>query len=185
MLFNSKHIKYDLCTVTGFLQNLNKFGVVLLANELCSLLLTTKLIARLVNALITGNAVLDSNLINSVAVMIFRGGSELGANALAHSLARVLWEGSGCLWCEACYFGLTYPLVSVVKSLALLTRGVVFLPMLLFFGDLYLSLCEFKSVSGYIFSTVAAVKVLFKQLERVLFEFGLGECNLCKYRLII
>ncbi len=117
--------------------------------------------------------------------MVFRGGSELGANALAHSLARIVWEGTGCLWCEACYFGLTFPLVNVVKSLASPARGVVFLPMLLFFGDLYSSLCKCKSVSGYIFSNVAAVNVLFKQLERALFEFGLGECNLCKYRLIV
>ncbi len=61
MLFNSKHIKYDLCTVAGFLQNLNKFGVVLLAVELCSVLLTTKLIARLVSALIASGSILDGN----------------------------------------------------------------------------------------------------------------------------
>ncbi|AUG91464.1 Sirohydrochlorin cobaltochelatase [Candidatus Hodgkinia cicadicola] len=185
MLFSSRHVKYDLCTVTGFLQSLNKFGVVLLAIELCSVLLTTKIIARLINALTIGSAILDGSWINSIAVMVFRGGSELGANTLAHSLTRAVWEGSGCLWCEACYFGLTFPLVNVVKLLASPTRGVVFLPMLLFFGDLYLSLCECKSVAGYVFSTVAAVKVLFKHLERVLFEFSLGECNLCKYRLVV
>ncbi|AUG34013.1 Sirohydrochlorin cobaltochelatase [Candidatus Hodgkinia cicadicola] len=185
MLFNSKHVKYDLCTVAGFLQNLNKFGVVLLAVGLCSVLLTTKLIARLVSALIASDSTLDGNWINSVAFMVFRGGSELGVNALAHSLTRVVWEGSGCLWCEACYFGLTFPLVNVVKLLALPTRGVVFLPMLLFFGELYSSLSKCKSVAGYIFSSVAAVNVLFKQLERVLFEFSLGECNLCKYRLTV
>ncbi len=117
--------------------------------------------------------------------MVFRGGSELGVNALACSLTRVVWEGSGCLWCEACYFGLTFPLANVVKLLALPARGVVFLPVLLFFGDLYLSLCKCKSVSGYVFSNIAAVNVLFKQLGRVLFEFSLGECNLCKYRLIV
>lgn len=49
------------------------------------------------------------------------------------ALGCVGGEETDCLWWEACYFGLT-SLVNVVKLLALPTRGVVFLPMLLGFG---------------------------------------------------
>ncbi len=92
MLFSSKHVKCDLCAVSGFLQSLNKSGVVLLASELCSELLTTKLVARLISALAAGGS-----LVNSVVVVVFRGGAELGVNALTCFLTRVVWEGSGCL----------------------------------------------------------------------------------------
>ncbi len=52
-----------------------------------------------------------------IAFMV-RGGSELGVDALAHSLARVVWGGGGWLWCAACCFGLAFPLANVVKLLA-------------------------------------------------------------------
>ncbi len=70
-----------------------------------------------------------------------------------------------------------------MRSLTLRARDVVCLPVLLFYGDLYLSLRGYKRIASYMLCVRAAVAVLFKQLERVLFEFGFGGCNLCKYKL--
>ncbi|XXM93369.1 MAG: hypothetical protein AAI946_00330 [Candidatus Hodgkinia cicadicola] len=185
MLFSSKHVKYDLCVILGFLQGLNKLGIMLLSSELCSVLLTTKLIAQLIKTLMLNNTALDlsRNLTNSIVVTIFRGGSSLKVNALSYLLSRTLWEGIGCLWCETCFFGLTFPLVSTLRSLMIRASNVIILPVVLFYGDLYSSLRECKHITGCVFSVLTALELLFRHLRRVLLELSLGGCDLCEYKL--
>ncbi|XXM90188.1 hypothetical protein AADW59_00350 [Candidatus Hodgkinia cicadicola] len=185
MLFSSKHVKRDLCIVCGFLQRLNKLAVILLINDMCLELITLKLVEGLFKPLIiSGRFELSRNLVGLIVCLVFRGSSDFNSNALAFFLSRALWEGIGCAQCVVCFFGLTFPLVDAGHSVLGRCCSVVFLPMLLFYGDLYFSLRSRKFVAGYIFGSFVAVSSLFKLVKRVLYEPSVGGCALCKYRVL-
>ncbi|XXN13842.1 MAG: CbiX/SirB N-terminal domain-containing protein [Candidatus Hodgkinia cicadicola] len=187
MLFSSNHVKKDLCTVSKFLQSLNKLGIVLLVDNLHQTLLTTRLFSQLIKALKIGSNCLSLNnsLIDLAIIMLFRGGSDLESNSLAYSFSRILWEGIGCLWCDVCFFGLTFPLINLKRLLALKQHNVIVIPTLLFCGKLYSSVClNGLLVTGCLFSVNVSINLLFKHITRALFEFGLGGCALCKHKLL-
>ncbi|XXN19793.1 MAG: hypothetical protein AAJB65_00290 [Candidatus Hodgkinia cicadicola] len=179
VLFDSKHIKLDLCVLSRFLQSTRKASVVLLVGGLYSVLISAKLMSKILRTFLV-RFKLQLDIINLIIINVFRGGSELKLNSLAYFNSRVLWEGSGCLWCETFFSGLTFPLVESVISW---NYNVVVVPMFLFYGDLCVSFRKCKFVAGHVFSEAAGVKLLFKYLRCLLLETGLSSCELCKYRL--
>ncbi|ATY93503.1 Sirohydrochlorin cobaltochelatase [Candidatus Hodgkinia cicadicola] len=182
ILLDSKHVKFDVCVLSRFIQSVRKSSVVLQVGGLCSVLMSVKLVSRLLKTCIICSG-LKFDATNLILIIVFRGSSELKLNALAYSCSRILWEGSGCLWCENFFLGLTFPLFEFTRLLAIWRNNVVVVPLLLFYGNLYFVFQKYKLVTGHVFSEAVGINLLFKYLRRFLFEVGLSSCELCKYRL--
>jgi len=91
VLFASKHVKHDVCLICGFLQSLDKRKVVVLMDELCSVVLSAQILCYALKKLVLARAVV-TNMANFSVVVAVRGGSEASVNMLAYSLSRALWE---------------------------------------------------------------------------------------------
>ncbi|XXM93551.1 hypothetical protein AAHH88_00295 [Candidatus Hodgkinia cicadicola] len=82
ILFASKHVKRDVCLICGFLQSLNKRRLVILMDELCSVVLSAQALRYTLKKLALAKAGVV-NMVNSSVVAAVRGGSEDWVNTLA------------------------------------------------------------------------------------------------------
>ncbi len=184
MLFSSKHIKYDVCMICNFLQSRLKSKLVIIVIGPCINLLNAKLICALLKQSMFCKC-FSPRISTTMLILVCRGGSDINANALAYSIARLIWEGVGLGWCEVAFIGVTYPLVKYIHAIRC-TSSIIILPFLLFYGELYNKLNYTYSqfiITGYIFSNIQAVLMFFKHVRAVFNDFSINECALCKHRL--
>ncbi|WP_192573231.1 sirohydrochlorin chelatase [Candidatus Hodgkinia cicadicola] len=183
MLFNSKHVKYDVCLICNFLQSKLKTKLVILITNPCSDLLNVKLICKFFNrCIINRNFGSSSNIL----VLASRGSSDVHSNSQVYLINRILWEGMGFGWCEVGFIGITFPLLKYLQTTKT-PSNVVVIPLLLFSGDLYNKLNKnFKSciITGYIFSHVQSVLIFFKRIRNLFNDYNLNNCVLCKHRFL-
>lgn len=72
----------------------------------------------------------------TAVLLVERGSSDPDANAAVFQVARLLWEGRGFGWVEACFVGITRPSLDdgLARCVALGARRVLVLPYFLFTG---------------------------------------------------
>ncbi|PIM94998.1 Sirohydrochlorin cobaltochelatase [Candidatus Hodgkinia cicadicola] len=182
MLFNSKHLKYDVCSICNFLQSKLKTKLVILITNPCLDLLNVRLICRLLSrCIINRNFGTSSNTL----ILACRGSSDVHSNSQVYLINRILWEGMGFGWCEVGFIGITFPLLKCFQTIK--TSPNVVVPLLLFSGDLYTKLDKnFKSciITGYVFSHVRSVLIFFKRIRNLFNDYNLNNCILCKHRFL-
>ncbi|PIM96512.1 Sirohydrochlorin cobaltochelatase [Candidatus Hodgkinia cicadicola] len=183
MLFNSKHIKYDVCSICNFLQSKLKPKLVILVTNPCSDLLNVKLICKFLNRYKINRSFGTSS---NILVLACRGSSDVHSNLQVYRINRILWEGMGFGWCEVGFIGITFPLLEYLQTIKT-SSNVVVIPLLLFYGDLYNKLNKnFNSyiITGYIFSHVQSTLMFFKRVRNLFNDYNLNNCILCKHRFL-
>ncbi|MFP2998130.1 sirohydrochlorin chelatase [Candidatus Hodgkinia cicadicola] len=184
MLLNSKHIKYDICVICNYLQLKFKVDIILIIG-ICSNILNTKLVCNLIKQKLLSyqNKI---NINTNMLVLVYRGGSDISANALSHLIGRLIWEGTGFVWCEIAFIGITFPLIKFTSNVRSMSSKFI-VPFLLFYGELYCNLsdnCKGDILTNYIFNDITSVLAFYRRIRISLNDLGFSGCNFCKYRLL-
>ncbi|MFQ5984017.1 MAG: sirohydrochlorin chelatase [Alphaproteobacteria bacterium] len=129
-------------------------------------------------------------------VVAGRGTSDPDANSNIAKVARMLWEGMGFGWAEACYSGVTYPLTDAAlgRVARLGFRRIIVFPYFLFTGVLVKRIyrhadeagrchprLEFVK-AGYLNDHPLVVEAFADRVQEILEGDNRMNCRLCKYR---
>ncbi len=197
MLFSASHVKNDVASVVNTYGAAHaKEGLQLLYGK--ALGIDPKMLRaaaeRIDEAERAANTTVPRN--ESLLVVVGRGTSDPDANSDIAKVARMLWEGMGFGWGEACYSGVTFPLITpaLEHAVRLGYRRIVVFPYFLFSGVLVDRIYTATDEAAKRFPQIEFLKapylndhplVIETFVERVL---GVLEgdvnmnCQLCKYR---
>ena len=129
-------------------------------------------------------------------VVVGRGASDPDANANVAKVARMLWEGMGFGWAEACYSGVTFPRTDDAfdRVTRLGFERIVVFPYFLFTGVLVKRIyrhadeaaarhpgVEFVK-AGYLNDHPLVFDTFVERIGEILDGRNLMNCQLCKYR---
>ncbi len=133
---------------------------------------------------------------DSLLLVVGRGTSDPDANSNVAKVARMLWEGMGFGWAEACYSGVTFPLIGpgLEHAVRLGYRRVIVFPYFLFTGVLVkriyaatdaaaLSHPEIEFLKArYLNDHPLVLDTLAERAREILTGQNNMNCRLCKYR---
>ncbi len=179
IMCNSGHIKKDICVLCNSLQLCFNKKSFLCVQCLYLWILNVKSLCFLLKSLIRHNSL---NCVRTVVLLVARGASDIEFNIWVHGIAKAVWEGLGCFWCEVSYIGICYPLFDFVKELFKRSDILIFVPLLLTFGQLYKRFVEFKNVTDYLFNNKSVVGMFFKTLWKFFEDISYSCCSVCKYK---
>ena len=125
-----------------------------------------------------------------------RGTSDPDANSNIAKVMRMLWEGFGFGWGEACYSGVTFPLVEpALEHVARLGyRRIIVFPYFLFTGVLVKRIYAHTDLvaarhpeiqfvkAGYLNDHPLILDAIHERIDEILAGTGNMNCQLCKYR---
>jgi sirohydrochlorin cobaltochelatase len=197
MLFTAAHVKNDVASVVNtYAAQYRNEGLQLLYGK--ALGIDPKMLRAAAERIeeaeqAAGSAVPRSE---TLLMVVGRGTSDPDANSDVAKVARMLWEGLGFGWGEACYSGVTFPLVTpaLEHAVRLGYRRIIVFPYFLFTGVLVDRIHTATDEVAKRFPEIEFVKapylndhplVIETFVERIL---GVLEgdvnmnCQLCKYR---
>jgi sirohydrochlorin cobaltochelatase len=133
----------------------------------------------------------------TLLVVVGRGSSDPDANSNIAKVARMLWEGFGFGWAEACYSGVTFPLVepALEHAARLGYRRIVVFPYFLFTGVLVQRIYRHTDIvaarhpgiefvkAPYLNDHPLVLEAFCDRAEEILAGTGNMNCQLCKYRM--
>jgi sirohydrochlorin cobaltochelatase len=132
----------------------------------------------------------------TLLMVVGRGTSDPDANSNINKVARMLWEGMGFGWAEACYSGVTFPLVGpgLEHAVKLGYRRIIVFPYFLFTGVLVKRIyriarqmaqrhpeIEFLE-APYLKDHPLVLDTFADRVEEILAGENRMNCGLCKYR---
>ena len=138
----------------------------------------------------------DVPLHETMLVVVGRGTSDPDANSNVSKVMRMLWEGFGFGWGEACYSGVTFPLVEpgLRHAARLGYRRIVVFPYFLFTGILVKRIYDHTDKvaaqhpeieflkAGYLNDHPMVLDAFTDPVREILDGENNMNCKLCKYR---
>ena len=132
----------------------------------------------------------------TLLVVVGRGTSDPDANSNIAKVMRMLWEGFGFGWGEACYSGVTFPLVepALEHAARLGYRRIIVFPYFLFTGVLVARIYAHADLvaarhpgiqfvkARYLNDHPFVLDALCERIDEILAGTGNMNCQLCKYR---
>ncbi len=133
---------------------------------------------------------------DTLLVVVGRGTNDPDANSNVSKVARMLWEGMDFGWAEACYSGVTQPLVADALSrvVRLGFRRIIVFPYFLFTGVLVKRIYSAADAlaeqhpdveivkAGYLNDHPLVIDSFLERLDEIPRGDNLMNCQLCKYR---
>lgn len=133
---------------------------------------------------------------DTLLVVVGRGTSDPDANSNIAKVMRMLWEGFGFGWGEACYSGVTFPLVepALEHAARLGYRRIIVFPYFLFTGVLVERIYAHTDLVAARHPEIEFVKARYlndhplvldafcERIDEILAGTGNMNCQLCKYR---
>ena len=193
MLFAAGHAKNDIPSVLNGFAAANPGLAVRYGRDLAVDPLLLRAAADRIEA---AQAPGDAGPEESLLVVVGRGTSDPDANGNVAKVARMLWEGMGFGWAEACYSGVTTPLVgpALERVAGLGFRRIVVFPYFLFTGVLVRRIYDavdeaarahpgiaFRK-AGYLNDHPLVVDAFLARIAEIEDGENRMNCRLCKYR---
>ncbi len=195
MLFAAGHAKNDIPSVLNTYQA-GRDGVTIRYGR--ELAIDPKLLAaagaRIDHALAGAGG--DVPLHETMLMVVGRGTSDSDANSNVSKVMRLLWEAFGFGWGEACYSGVTFPLVEpgLEHAARLGYRRIIVFPYFLFTGVLVKRIydatdevaarhpdIEFVK-APYLNDHPLVIDAFLDRIEEIVAGENLMNCQMCKYR---
>ncbi len=195
MLFAAGHVKNDIPSVLNAYMAQNAGVQVDYGRELA---IDLKMIraagARIEQAVAAAGKHIPRH--ETLLMVVGRGASDPDANSNIAKIMRLLWEGAGFGWGEACFSGVTFPLVEpgLTHAARLGYRRIVVFPYFLFTGILVQRIYDYTDQVAARHPEIEFVKAPYLNdhplvvdtfAERITEVFGgppAMNCQLCKYR---
>jgi sirohydrochlorin cobaltochelatase len=138
----------------------------------------------------------NSQLHETLLIVVGRGASDPDANSNVSKLTRLLWEGFGFGWAETAYSGVTFPLVSPALDHAarLNYRRIIVFPYFLFTGILVQRIYAAVDSAARRYPGIEFIKAPYlndhdlvietfaERIGQILTGDTNMNCSLCKYR---
>ncbi len=195
MLFAAAHVKNDLPWELNTFAAAHPGVAINFGRELAIEPKLLKVAAeRITAAELSSQA--DVPRVETLLMVVGRGTNDSDANSNISKVARMLWEGMGFGWAEACYSGVAHPRVDegLEKAARLGFRRIVVFPYFLFTGILVKRIyrqtdevaarhpgIEFLK-AGYLNDHPLVLDAFVERIEEILSGDNRMNCQLCKYR---
>ncbi len=195
MLFAAAHVKNDLPWELNTFAAAHPGVAINFGRELAIEPKLLKVAAeRITAAELSSQA--DVPRVETLLMVVGRGTNDSDANSNISKVARMLWEGMGFGWAEACYSGVAHPRVDegLEKAARLGFRRIVVFPYFLFTGILVKRIyrqtdevaarhpgIEFLK-AGYLNDHPLVLDAFVERIEEILSGDNKMNCQLCKYR---
>ena len=195
MLFAAGHVKNDIPSVLNDYQAGNGDVRIRYGRELAVDLRLLQAASERIRAALDA-APGDVPPHETLLMVVGRGTSDPDANSNISKVMRLLWEGLGLGWGEACYSGVTFPLVAPALEHAarLGYRRIVVFPYFLFTGVLVQRIyhhtdrvaADYPDIqfvkAAYLNDHPLVVDTLIDRVDEIAEGTNLMNCLMCKYR---